>query len=62
MIDKFSMMKKKTLLTPQQEELLKKFNKNFDPKEKNSLSDNENTKFQDKFVKKQTYRGTNRGR
>ena len=56
------MMKKKTLLTPQQEELLKKFNKNFDPKEKNSLSDNENTKFQDKFVKKQTYRGANRGR
>ena len=56
------MMKKKTLLTPQQEELLKKFNKNFNPKENNSLSDNENTKFQDKYVKKQTYRGANRGR
>lgn len=54
------MMKKKTLLTPQQEELLKRFNTNFNSKENNSLSDNENTKIQDKFVKKQTY--ANRGR
>ena len=56
------MMKKKTLLTPQQEELLKKFNSNYNSKENNSLSDNENKKIQDKFVKKQTYRGANRGR
>lgn len=56
------MMKKKTLLTPQQEELLKKFNKDFKTKEDISLNDKENSKFQNKFVKKQTYRGANRGR
>lgn len=56
------MMKKKTLLSPQQEELLKKFNKNFDSKNDNSLNDKETAKFKDKFVKKQTYRGANRGR
>lgn len=55
-------MKRKTLLTPQQEELLKKFNKNFNPKENESLNEFETNKFKDKFVKKQTFRGTNRGR
>ena len=56
------MMKKKTLLTPQQEELLQKFNKNFITKDNNSLNEVENKKLQDKYYKKQSYRGSNRGR
>lgn len=55
-------MKRKSLLTNQQEELLKKFNKNFKTNENLSLSENENIKKENKFVKTQFHRGANRGR
>jgi len=56
-------MKKKTLLTPQQEELLKNLNKNYDNKNTFSLNENERIKKDFKnHSKNQLHRGSNRGR
>ena len=55
-------MKRKSLLTPEQEAVLKNFNKDFKTNENKSLNENERMKKETGFVKTQFRRGANRGK
>lgn len=61
-VRKFSMMKRKSLLTPDQEAILKNFNKDFKNNDSKSLNENERIKKDMGFVKTQFRRGANRGK
>lgn len=56
------MMKRKSLLTPQQEELLKKINSDFRKNDLKPLNENEMVKKNNNFSKTQFRRGANRGK
>lgn len=56
------MMKRKSLLTPDQEAILKNFSKDFKNNDSKSLNENERIKKDMGFAKTQFRRGANRGK